>query len=143
MFDSIVRPIICYGSEIWGYEYSKSIEKEHSQSIGLNQNSADFFVLSECGRYPLAVTYFTYFINTGLNFFQIPDHRYPRHRGSYMSAHVLLNLLNELGKRDKMRGLPNILSLFRNEINKFNNTRARMLDSIYHMTNLISGVKTL
>ena len=25
-------------------------------------------------------------------------------RGSYMSAHILLNLLNELGKRDKMRG---------------------------------------
>ena len=23
-------------------------------------------------------------------------------RGSYMSAHVLLNLLNEMGKRDKM-----------------------------------------
>ena len=49
-----------------------------------------------------------------------------------MSAHVLLNLLNELGKRDKMRGLPSILSLFCNEFNKFNNTRARMLDSIYH-----------
>ena len=49
-----------------------------------------------------------------------------------MSAHVLLNLLNELRKRDKMRGLPSILSLFRNEFNKFNNTRARMLDSIYH-----------
>ena len=29
-----------------------------------------------------------------------------------MSAHVLLNLLNKLGKRDKMRGLPSILSLF-------------------------------
>ena len=41
-----------------------------------------------------------------------------------MSAHVLLNLLNELGKEIK----------FRNEFNKFNNTRARMLDSIYHMT---------
>ena len=25
-----------------------------------------------------------------------------------MSAHVLLNLLNELGKRDKMRGLPKL-----------------------------------
>ena len=37
-----------------------------------------------------------------------------------MSAHVLLNLLNELRKRDKMRGN--------------NNTRAQMLDSIYHMT---------
>ena len=57
--------------------------------------------------------------------------------GSYMSAHVLLNLLNELGKRDKMRGLPSILSLFRNEFNKFNNTRARMLDSINPMTNTL------
>ena len=52
-----------------------------------------------------------------------------------MSAHVLLNLLNELGKRDKMRGLQSILSLLHNEFNKFNNTRARILDSIYHMTN--------
>ena len=58
----------------------------------------------------------------------------PLNRGSYMSAHVLLNLLNKLGKRDKMRGLPSILSLFRNEFNKFNNTGAPMLDSIYHMT---------
>ena len=41
-----------------------------------------------------------------------------------MSAHVLLNLLNELGKRDKMRGLPNILSLFGNGFNTFNNTKA-------------------
>ena len=39
-----------------------------------------------------------------------------------MSAHVLLNLLNELGKRDKMRG-----------------TKARMLDSIYHMTNTVKS----
>ena len=52
-----------------------------------------------------------------------------------MSAHVLMNLLKKLGKRDKMRGLSSILSLFRNEFNKFNNTRARMLDSIYHMEN--------
>ena len=54
-----------------------------------------------------------------------------------MSAHVLLNLLNELGKSDKMRGLPSILLLFRNEFNKFNKTRARMLDFIYHMTNTL------
>ena len=56
-----------------------------------------------------------------------------------MSAYVLMNLLNELGKRDKMRGLPSILSLFRNEFNKFNNTRARMLDSIYHMTHTLKS----
>ena len=49
-----------------------------------------------------------------------------------MSAHVILIVLNEFRKRDKMLGF--ILSLFRNEFNKFNNTGARMLNSIYHMT---------
>ena len=33
-----------------------------------------------------------------------------------------------------MQGLPSILSLFRKEFDKFNNTGAQMLDSIYHMT---------
>ena len=51
-----------------------------------------------------------------------------------MSAYVSLNLLNELRKIDTMRGWPSILSLFCNEFNKFNNTGARMLDSIYHIT---------
>ena len=63
-----------------------------------------------------------------------------------MSVHVLLNLLNELGKSDKMRGLPSVLSFFHNEFNKFNNTGAQMLDSIYHLTlkfikNRFFGVK--
>ena len=59
-----------------------------------------------------------------------------------MSAHVihvLLNLLNEMGKRDKMRGLPSILCHFRKEFNKFNNTRAQMLDSTHHMTNSLKS----
>ena len=41
-----------------------------------------------------------------------------------MSAHVLLNLLNKFRKRDEIQGLTSILSLFRKESNKFNNTRA-------------------
>ena len=46
-----------------------------------------------------------------------------------------------------MRGLPSIISFFRNEFNKFNNTVARVLDSIYHTTlkllkNHFFGVKT-
>ena len=35
-----------------------------------------------------------------------------------MSAQVLLNLLNELGKRDKLLGLPSILSLCRKKFKK-------------------------
>ena len=56
-----------------------------------------------------------------------------RNRGSYMRDHVLLNLFNKLRKRDKMQGLSSILSLFSNEFNKFINTGAQMLDSVYHM----------
>ena len=48
-----------------------------------------------------------------------------------MSAHVLLTLINELRKSDKIIGLPCILSLFRNQ---FDNTRACMLNSIHHIT---------
>ena len=64
-----------------------------------------------------------------------------------MSAPASLNLSNESRKRDKMRGLPRILSLFCNESNIFNNKGAQMLDSIYHMTlklikNDIFGLKT-
>ena len=46
-----------------------------------------------------------------------------------MSARVLLNLLNELRKSDKMRGMSSIVSLFLNEYNKFNNTGIRMFNS--------------
>ena len=63
-----------------------------------------------------------------------------------MSAHVLLNLLNELGKRE-VQVLSSISSYFRNELNKFNNTGAIMLDYIYHMIfkyldKVYFGVKT-
>ena len=44
-----------------------------------------------------------------------------------MRGYLLINLLNELRRRDKMRGLPSILALFRNKFDKFNNTGARII----------------
>ena len=45
-----------------------------------------------------------------------------------MSSHVLLNLLNDLEKKRQNANLAEQISLFRNELNKFKNKRARMLD---------------
>ena len=64
-----------------------------------------------------------------------------------MSAHVLLILLNKLGKREKNVKLAKLLSRFCNDFKRFNDTGARMLDSIYYMTlkllkNCFFGVKT-
>ena len=50
-----------------------------------------------------------------------------------MSAYVL-NLLNELREKIKCEALPSILSVSLNEFNKFNNTGARMQDSIYSVS---------
>ena len=62
-----------------------------------------------------------------------------------MSACVLLNLLTELGKEIKCQACRALYLFFSTSFINFNNTRARMLDSIYHMTlrNLFSAVKTL
>ena len=46
--------------------------------------------------------------------------------GSYMSVHVLLNLLKSWGKAIKYEA-------FCNKFNKFTYTGVRKLDSIYHM----------
>ena len=54
-------------------------------------------------------------------------------RGSNLGDHVLLNLLNELGKNDKMRGLSSILSFLCNKFIKFNDTGARILNSTFKL----------
>ena len=46
-----------------------------------------------------------------------------------MSAHVLLKYIKELGKRDKMRGSPNILSLCATHL-----INSIMQEHVYHMT---------
>ena len=48
-----------------------------------------------------------------------------------MSAQCFIEIIKRV---EEKRGLPSILSLFCNMCIKFNNTRARMFDSIYHMT---------
>ena len=57
------------------------------------------------------------------DFFSILSYRV--HKGSYMGSHVLFNLLNKLGKGIKCEAC--------NTFDKFNSTRVRVLDSIYHM----------
>ena len=47
-----------------------------------------------------------------------------------MSSNVVLNLLIKCKKSDKIQGLPKHLSHFCNKCNRFNNTGARMLDSM-------------
>ena len=110
LFDAIVSPILCYGSEVWGYEYSKTIEKVHSKFckrfIGLNQNTADFFALSECGRYPMSVVYMSRCIKYWAKILQMPDHRYPK------QCYIMLRSLSDAGKMTWATQVKNLLYVY-------------------------------
>ena len=51
-----------------------------------------------------------------------------------MSAHVLLNLINELGKEIKCEDCRAFYLFFAMILNKFNNTRARILDDYFEIS---------
>ena len=116
---------IRYGGKILKFPYKVPSAKQNCRNINSSKLNAMLSLDQQC---ILIVRAHMLTSSTNLDM-----NTSPLYRGSYMSARVLLNLINELGIRDSMRGLPSILSLFRNEFNKFNKTRARMLDSFYHM----------
>ena len=82
LFDTMVKPIACYGSEIWGYKFSEKTEKVQTKFCkyytGLKQNTNDTFALGECGRFPMAIFYMTQVIKYWLKLTQMPHNRYPR-----------------------------------------------------------------
>ena len=45
-----------------------------------------------------------------------------------------IEVIKQAVKRDEMGGMPRILSLIHDKLNKFNNTGVRLLGSIYCMT---------
>ena len=82
MFDKMILPILLYGSEIWGFEYSGKIEQvQHifcKKMLGLSSNTVNEAALGELGRYPLAVQYHLRCINYWLKIVCMQSNRYPK-----------------------------------------------------------------
>ena len=111
-----------------GSQASFVSQSQYSESIVLNPDDAepDIFKTEDTplkAPYPTKVRYVIITVNSEI-FGRGLLSPIMLKIGSYMSALVLLNLLNELRKRDKMRGFSSILPPFRNKFNKFNNTGA-------------------
>ena len=96
LYDSTVRLILCYGSEIWGYEYSKPIHnyKVYKRYIGLHQNTANFFALSECGWHPLAVSCMPHCVKHWVRMIQMPNHRYPKQCYNMLWSYTAVDKVN-------------------------------------------------
>lgn len=71
--------ILCYASQIWGYEYLDTIETIYNKfckSILYVCNTC--MVLGECGRLPLCTTYYINCIRYWCNLLTMPSHRHPK-----------------------------------------------------------------
>ena len=59
MFDSMIEPILLYGSEVWGYENLKIIEQIHlkfcKRILKIRNTTPTFMVYGELGRFPLEI----------------------------------------------------------------------------------------
>ena len=59
LFDTLILPILTYGSEIWGYENTKQLEKFHLQFcrniLGVRTTTPNFMTYGELGRTPIDI----------------------------------------------------------------------------------------
>jgi hypothetical protein len=59
MFDSMIEPILLYGSEVWGYENLKVIEqiqlKFCKRILKVRNTTPHFMIYGELGRFPLEI----------------------------------------------------------------------------------------
>ena len=59
LFDSIVTPILLYGSEVWGFENISNVEKIqirfYKLLLGLNGSVSNVVTFGELGKFPLRV----------------------------------------------------------------------------------------
>ena len=59
LFDSLVQPILMYGSEIWGFHKADDVEKVHvrflKQILGVRLQTSNLAVYGELGRFPLSI----------------------------------------------------------------------------------------
>ena len=82
IFDSAVKPILCYGSQIWGYKYIDKIERVHIKYCKIVGNLAhktcDAMALGECGRLPISLTYMKLCMKYWLTLLRMDTNRYPK-----------------------------------------------------------------
>jgi len=82
LFDKLVKPVVLYGAEIWGFSRYKSLEDVQimfcKKLLGVPKHASNLAVLGECGRYPLFICAFVKNVKYWLKLTQMNEGRYAR-----------------------------------------------------------------
>ena len=96
MFDAQIKPMLLYGSEIWGLKEYKSVEKVHTfalkKLLNVSPRTPNDMAYGETGRFPLYVHSYTACIKYWLRLTTMDISRLPR------KAYSMLLLLHNSGK---------------------------------------------
>ena len=110
LFDTMIKPILLYGSEIWGFEISDTIENVQDnfckRFLKLPKNTFHEIARGECGRYPLYVDYYCRCIKYWIRLTRMRSVRYPN------KCYKMLRNLDKSGRITWASKVKNLL--FRN-----------------------------
>ena len=92
----MIVPILCYGSEIWGFELAKQIEVVQDRFcktlLKVPNYTSSITARGQCGRLPLCFIYFTRCIKYWLKLIRMEEFRYPK------QCYLMLKRLDECNR---------------------------------------------
>ena len=96
-FDTMVTPILTFGSEIWGITECNKIEKVQLEFckyfLGVKSSVNNCVALGECGRLPLYTVYVSKCIKYWCKLLHMSENRLPR------NSYIMIKNLDNLGRR--------------------------------------------
>lgn len=96
LFDTMIVPIMLYGSEVWGFKHYKVLEDVQisycKQLLGLPKHAPNLVALGDCGRYPISIKANLRCLKYWFKLLQMPCNRYPK------ACYTMLKSLDETGK---------------------------------------------
>ena len=98
IFDTKIKPLVLYGSQIWGCGYFECIEKVQIQFckayLGIGKTTPNDLAIHECGRQSLSIDYNISVIKYWTKLVHMPIDRYPRKCYEQMKQHDIMGRKN-------------------------------------------------
>ncbi len=92
LFDVFITPILCYGSEVWGFHRADAIERVHlkylKHTLGVKSSVPNAFVYGEFGRVPMSINRKARILSYWCNLLNQPNSKYSRYMYNGMVREV-------------------------------------------------------